>query len=224
MKEEYSDSTHNELIRVLAHDPENRNAWNEFYNRYHQFICTTIYKESKDQGFQEGYDHIEDLAQEAYKKLIKNNCQALKVYQGKHENTIFKYLKIVVIRLIQNRQKEIHAKRRIPQTKTVSLNKPHKTLAGNSPEEEIKSGDCHSILGLMVLREDIEFCLNKIFNNNKQKELYKLILKYYLFEGLDSRLIAESLKIERSQKTISNIISKSMPSLKNCLEQRIKEN
>jgi len=227
MQEDYSKYTHNRLIEKLAQNPENRSAWNEFYKRYHHFICSTIYKISRELGYREGIDNMEDLAQEVYKKLIKNNFQALKDYKGEHDNTIFKYLKIIIIRIILNKQKEDSAQRRIPQKITISIDEPPKA-AESAKEQSLgnieKPRNHRSILDLMVLREDIEFCLNKIFSNNKQKVMYQLILKCHIFKGFDSRLIVESLEIDRSQKTVSNIISKTMPSLRTCLEQRMKEN
>ena len=226
MQEDYSKYTHNRLIEKLAQNPENHFAWTEFYNRYHHYICSTIYKLSRELGYLEGIDYMEDLAQEVYKKLVKNNFQALRDYKGEHDNTIFKYLKIIIIRIILNKQKEDSAQRRIPKKITISID--DSPQASESAREQSlvnieKPGNQRSILDLLVLREDIEYCLNKIFNNNKHKVLYQLILKFHIFKGFDSRLIVESLETDRSQKTVSNIISKTMPSLRTCLEQRMKE-
>jgi DNA-directed RNA polymerase specialized sigma24 family protein len=223
----YSELTNKKLIEILAQHPIDEHAWLEFHKRYHQFICSKIYKESIARDYREGCDYVEDHAQDVYQKLLKNDCQALKVFKCDYENSIFKYLEIIVIRTILNKQKESVAQKRPPEKEKKSLNEPLNSPDGNKDrylEDRIESGDWGSIINVMILKEDIEYCLNKIFNNNHKKELYKLILKYHIFEGLDSRLIAESLDTKRSPKTISNIISITMPSLKTCLKKRLKEN
>lgn len=227
MQATYSELKNKELIEVLAQNAVDEHAWLEFIKRFHRFICSKIYKESEKRSYREGRDYVEDFAQDIYKKLVKNDCQALKVFRCEYDNSIFKYLEIIVIRTIINKQKEFDAQKRLPENELISLNKKFETPGGNkeySLEDKIDSDDWESIINVIILREDIEFCLNKIFKNNHKKELYKLILRYHIFSGLDSRLIAKSLDTKRSQKTISNIISKTMPSLKACLKKRMKEN
>ena len=196
MLDNYSERTHNELIKILAQNPVDEFAWREFVNRFHQFIYNRIYKQSSKLRFQNGCESIDDIAQEVYEKLVKKNCQALKDFKGCYANSFFKYLEIIIVRTVLNKKKEYDAQKRRSEHDVSSLDTPVKSRNGTKESpliEMIQTDDWKAIVNDMELRECIEHCLKKIFKNRHKKEQYTLILKYYLFEEMDSRLIAETL-------------------------------
>jgi len=101
--------TNKELVRLLANDPCNEAAWREFLNRFHRHICRTLNRECGRIGYSQGDMLIQDLAQEVYQKLVKNNCNALKEHKGSHENSIFKYLEIIALRTAYSNYRKIIA-------------------------------------------------------------------------------------------------------------------
>lgn len=217
---EYTKLSNNELIKLLSRECDNRAAWNEFVARFHKHICSTIYRETKRRDYTEGFLHVEDLAQDVYRKLVKDNCKALKNFIGKYENSIFKYLEVISIRVVLNKlnEKGIPAKVKIPLDRA---------FINPNTDKEISLLDriqTDPQIDMNELKEEIEYCLENIFNSKKTKEIYKLVIKYYIYEGFDSKLISLSLNKKLSPKRISNIISETKPDLQRCLKKRLKIN
>jgi RNA polymerase sigma factor (sigma-70 family) len=209
----YKNLSNSKLIKLLAENPYNEAAWREFYNRFHKYICFKIYKVSRGMNYDNGAVEVEDLAHEVYEKLIKNNCQALKDFKGRHENAIYKYLDIIVIRLIINKRKE----KGTPPQRIIPLLGYTERNEGAVRYIDIIPGD--SIYFVYEHEEEIKLCLKKIIDS-KKRDRNLLILNCYIFEGLKPKEIATLPGIQVEHKTVSNLLSKYMPALQKCLEEK----
>ncbi|MBD3287471.1 hypothetical protein GF337_01595 [candidate division KSB1 bacterium] len=221
---DYTKLTNIQLVKLLSRETENEIAWLTFVNRFHRFICTAIYRESKRKGYKEGCEYLEDIAQDIYFNLKKNNCKALKNFKGNHENAIYKYLEVCAIRMVCNKlttENNINSKRP-PISKKKSLSDNFGSRNGSHSDtlqDMIVNEDWKSIYNSVELSDAIKFCLKKIFaGTKKNKERNLLILNYALFDDLSAKEIASSASIDIDYKTVLNVLNFCKSALKSCLQ------
>ena len=219
---DYGKLSNLELIHCIARDNGNEGSWFEFYKRFHKSICTVIVKVCKLRDFEEGIRYPEDIAQDIYRTLVKNNCHALNSFKGEHESSIYKFLETISIRVILKKITESNAQKRIPTDIQVALDTPIK-----SQTESLKLRIVDIIPnGLEItdsydIFEEIKFCIKRASRKRKQKLLYALIFEYYLFDDLNPISIAEKTNIDRSWKRVENIISEMKKDVRTCIQQRL---
>jgi len=101
---------HDELVRRLAADPQNRVLANEFVCRYDEVIRQTvareIYKKKANGGGEMIHPHLEDAVSETYVRLFRNSAQALRTFEGRHANAIFVYLRTIAYRVVSNHYRD----------------------------------------------------------------------------------------------------------------------
>ena len=159
---------HNDLVKVIAANPLNQKAWREFHKRYHHTIVAAILRIVNNSTS----SYAEDIAQEVYKIIIKDNCQALKRFNGLHENSIFKWLKIIAVR---EAIKQVH---RLP-------------LCRHFDNIDILSKETYlhywaqDQANFDELVETIEFYLDRILGKNPKAERNKLIFRMRFYARLN---------------------------------------
>lgn len=218
MPSDYKELTNTELVQSIAQNSRDEYAWMEFYCRFHEHICLTIYKAYKRKGHHDQSNScMEDLVQEVYKKLLDKNCEALRVFRGDWENSIYKYLQTISIRVVINYSRKAAAVtvRSIDQPISVFPDSRMTDLKDivilNGWDEKIR---------LDELIEEIEFCLTEIFGVRRHKERDMLIFRQYLYQGLEVEQIASLPGFDLSAKTVWNIISNGKEGLRKCLSKR----
>ncbi|MDD5255912.1 MAG: sigma-70 family RNA polymerase sigma factor [Candidatus Omnitrophica bacterium] len=74
-------------------------AWNEFIDRYSRLVYNYIYSVLKVQGLNPAsfVTHTEDIFQEIFCALLKDNCRKLRAYKGKNGCSLASWLRIVSI-------------------------------------------------------------------------------------------------------------------------------
>ena len=82
--------------------PENRAAWSEFLSRYHSTIAGVVAKTLAASG-RASRDAVEDMVQEVYARLCEDNCRRLRAFEERSENSDYGYLKVVTIRIGQDK-------------------------------------------------------------------------------------------------------------------------
>lgn len=92
--------THNELLYRLSRNPQNHADWEEFMRRFHRHICTVIARELKRHGWRMEAAATEQLAQRVYDRLLADSAQALHEYRWCDENSAYRYLEIIAIRVV----------------------------------------------------------------------------------------------------------------------------
>lgn len=219
-------ATNTELVKRCAQDPENRNAWNEFYNRFDKRIWVVVYRECEvkrisDSDYQ--YDQtIKDLVQDVYKRLIENNCKALKNFIGASENSIYTYLGIIARNVVRNHFTKTRARKRPLIDKSIN-----EILSNSDKQNKIFIKDVFisdygvaEEFSVIILKEEIEDIINR-FLNGKDKERNKLIFKLHLYEGFSPEDIASQFSFGLSSKRISNLITGIKKNLRQELKQRM---
>jgi len=204
--------TNCELSKLMADEHGHNGAWREFLDRFHKFVCYTIYKECKRIGYGEGVTCVEDIALAVYEKLLKKNSEALRNFRAEHENSIYKFLQIIAIRTVlvdfaHDRTQTYH-----PSGGWVSLD----TLAqvGIIPKNPEGS------MSMAELKEEVEFCLQRIFQDSRHRERDMLIFKFHFLGQLKSDEITSLHHFDLSTKRVSNIIADNTPKLRKCLIER----
>lgn len=103
--------SHNELVHLLAANPSDRELVSEFVLRYDTIIrqsaVRAIYKR-KESSHGVLHLEIEDAVNETYMRLFRNEVQALRVFKGRHPNSIFDYLRIITFRTISLYYRALH--------------------------------------------------------------------------------------------------------------------
>lgn len=212
-----------ELIGLIADEPRNEPAWREFLSRFHRHVCRSIFRECGRIGYERGKAYIQDLSQEVYRKLLKNNCAVLKEFRGAYENSILKYLEVIAIRAAHDDYRRDTAEKRPPSDKTVSLHLP----VWSSPDQQamalgeiLPSDDWLDGMAQFELVEEIEHCLHKILCRNRHEERNELIFKWHLYHGLNAEHIATLSGIMLSSKHIFGIIQGIKHELRKCLGRK----
>jgi len=215
----YKDLCDNQLIKLLAHDPKNEEAWSVFYYRSNKVICLIVNRFFKTNAYKDPSIEIEDVVQEVYKKLVKNECNALVVYEGKFENAFCNYLKTITMRILLNLYKPIQ--RRIPWDLIDSLDKSIRPAATNDFDRSLSDqiGEDDNTENNIILKEQIELCLDKIFDRKPKKNLYKSIFKLRIYNQLDAKVIAASPLVNRKYSTVKNILTTYKQKFIECLKR-----
>jgi|GEM_PF-5200737 len=100
---------HDELIRLLAADPQNRVLAHEFVCRYDEVIRQTVAHEiykRKANGGAMIHPHLEEAVGETYLRLFRYGAQALHKFEGRHPNAIFVYLRTIAYRVVSNHYRD----------------------------------------------------------------------------------------------------------------------
>ncbi|MGH7597206.1 MAG: RNA polymerase sigma factor [bacterium] len=110
---------HDELIRMLVTNPRCEAVAREFISRYDHFIRQTItsavYKWMAAAGYQRVQTMIEDLANETYCRLFQNDCQVLRAFKCRYENSIFAYLRTIALSVMSNQMRSYRRKQAFEQ-------------------------------------------------------------------------------------------------------------
>ena len=211
------------LISLLAGEPRNEPAWEEFLRRFQTHICRTLSRECGRIGYDQGKAQIQDLSQEVYRRLLQNDCTVLKRFKGSFENSIFKYLEIIAIRIAHDGYRKDTAEKRPPADKKLALHLP----IWNSPDQRaialgeiLPSEDWLNGMAQFELMEEIEHCLHKILCRNRHQERNGLIFKWHIYHGLNAEHIATLQGIMLSGKRVFGILQGIKKELRKCLGEK----
>ena len=82
------------IQRCLKND---KAAWDEFVDRYSRLIYNYIYSVFKIKGIAPSSDTINDLFQEIFLSLIKDNFQKLRQFKGRNNASLASWLRVITI-------------------------------------------------------------------------------------------------------------------------------
>lgn len=213
--------SNNQLIRLCASEPTNRNAWLEFYSRFDDRIWTVIYRECREKQVahkpQQFDQVVQDLVQDVYVRLVEKKCQALRDFQGASENSIYMYLGVIARNIVRNYLAKMKAHKRPVINKSIDdflidqIKKDESKLVYVNGEEGFS---------VEILKEEIDEILERCLSG-QDKERNELIFKLYLYEDFSPEEIFSQLTPVLSVKRIRNIIGQIKRVLRDeLLEQR----
>ncbi len=206
-----SSLSHNQLIRLLANEPRNNKAWIEFMRRYQDYLAGVIKRECQKLGYKEGLSRLDDLLQDIYTKLFRNDGEAFRTYRGQFENTIWPFLEIVAIRVVYNDKRRTDADKRPRIARDVAPGRIGDVLdlfPDKNAEDEINR---------IMMTLAIEECLKRMSKKLRHSIRDIRILKLYLYDGLSAESIAELPEIRLSSQSVFRIIADIKARLAQCL-------
>lgn len=193
-----------------------QNFWREFQNRFGKKILFYIYGEfhkiSGEKSLTEFHEIIKDLRQDVYIKLLKNDSQALKNFNGKNETSFLAYLHVIAKNVVVNYVNTISYQ------KSVSISKiKHRS---DSEDSEMFPFQPVSMDTVDELEKSIfkNFILEKIKTcfHSKNFERDILLFKLFYFKGFTSREIAKDTNFKLSASGIETVVNR--------IVQRLREN
>lgn len=201
--------TNNELIRRCAEDSNNRLLWEEFYLRFDERIWLIVYRESRDRGLAENKDQfsatVQDLVQDVYLNLLKNECKALENFIGASEHSIYTYLGIIARNVVRNHITMLNAQKRPAIQRPSSINQSEFEGDLYAGFREPHENPIEPELDFQTLKDNIELIFDQ-YIDDKYKERNKLIFKLYFYEGLSPDEIASKLGFEVTSKRVLNLV------------------
>ena len=200
----FQDLSNNELIRRCAYPAENWNRmWAEFEARFGGIIVLLLYrgmtKPGVDGHTNEFPETLQDLKQDVYIKLLKNNAEALRKFNGRNEKSIFAYLNIISKNIVLNYVKKQECARRSPRpvfSHGSSDSNEYGPIGTNSTAEELE---------WQFLKEAIIASLRERWKGaNLERDLR--IFELYFFEGLYAGEILKKCPSNLSKSGIDTLI------------------
>jgi len=195
--------SNNDLIKRCAEESDNRSVWNEFYRRFdgHIRLMVTRYCGLKHLY---GRNLSEDLTQDTYVRLVKDDCKRLRNYIGENDKSIYSYLALIARTAVSEYEKKENAQKRQHRKKSLYdpvdneglilidiLANPYAPL----PDEQLM---------IESLRREVEMILDEIMTGN-EKERDREIFFHHVYEGLSAQQISE--RVALSPKRIRNIVT-----------------
>jgi len=206
-----SSLSHNQLIRLLANEPHDYRVWSEFIRRYQPYLAAVIKRECVKLVYKTGLTKLEDILQDVYLKLLKNNGEAFRTYKGQYENTIWRFLEVSAMRVVYNHRRHDNA-----------IKRPR--IVGDIARERM--GDLLDLfpdknatdeVNRIMMELAIEECLKRISKKLRHPERDIRIFMLYLFYGMSAESIAALPEINLSFQSVFRIIADIKGHLGNCL-------
>lgn len=209
-KDIYSESieelTDLELIR-LCYEKKTQDLWQEFYSRFNRYIKLYIRKALESYKTTYTLKEIdflalkEDLEQEVYLRLVKNDYQALKSYDGAN-NCFHSYLHKIATNIVLEYLRQHYAKKR--QAKLISLTTLLEENSKNQSNVYLIVNNGFSELAYQITQ--LIGKANCDGNNSKHSKRNKEIFLLHLFYGMASSEIAQFLNTNLSSSGVDSII------------------
>lgn len=193
-----------ELInRVLSGE---KRAWNFFVEKYANLIYSAIICTFHQYGRKAGPETLADLYQDVFVKLIKDNCKALRAFQGRNKCKLSTYLREIA------KNTTIDYLRR---PKTEDPDDDHNLPADHKTREFISELSDESVKDL-IKKLDAKIIIQRLMDGlpDKRKKLCQL----YYFEEMEPKEVAKELEI-----SVDIFYSEKSRTLKNLNQLYIKE-
>lgn len=214
--------THNDLVKQLAHAPDDERLWSEFIQRYDKHIQRTIFVMCKRMRYR-GVAQAEDLAQEVYLKLKEKNGHRLKEFEGQHANSIFTYLETIAANVVRNAWRNDHAQKRPPAEKGLALDQqvfPASEGRGINLAEILPAENWDNEVKRLELEDAVGYCLGKILGDKRHAQRDRLLFKLYFYQDFSAEQIAQIRQIGLSDKRIYGLLKTLSEKVRECLRRQ----
>lgn len=215
--------SHNKLIRLIAENPENEVLWREFTNRFAKLIVATIMRESNRLNFTKGCQNVNDLLQEVYLNLLKNNCRALKNFKGRHKNSIVRYLMISASHVVRTHFSRTLSQKRKQNGETVYIDDDRHLPNTLKPRtaENLRDRNWNAQMRAGELIEEVEYCLKKAIKSSRHPQRDMQIFRYYVYDGFQTSEIADISKFSITEKRVCNLLTEMKKKVSKYLMEKI---
>jgi RNA polymerase sigma factor (sigma-70 family) len=200
---------HDELIRLLVANPRCEAVAREFISRYDHFIRQTItaavYKWMAAAGYERLQTMIEDLVNETYCRLFQNDCQVLRAFKCRYENSIFAYLRTIALSVLSNQMRTYRRKQALEQLQSFDdtaekqngKRTDSRTLGVDFSDAATQTADCKS------LEQMVRAGMHAAFRDANVNRNF-IIFKLRFLHGYHSHEIASIKGLGLSERGIGN--------------------
>ncbi len=197
---------HDELIRLLVANPRDAVVAREFISRYdhsiRQTITTAVFKWMAAAGYERVQTMIEDLVNETYCRLFQNDCQVLRAFKCRHENSIFAYLRTIALSVMSNQMRAYRRKQAFEQLQAFD-DAPENQLAVGGMLGADFGGAATQAAERQSLEQMVRAGLRAAFRDANVNRNF-IIFKLHFLHGYHSREIARIKGLGLSERGIGN--------------------
>jgi len=199
-----------ELIdRCTQASPEQRRYWTEFNRRFdEQIIIFTLRYLRRTYNDKIGKQKLDDVKQDVFVRLAKDNAKILKAFRGKTERELLGYLSIICKSTTLNylRAEKKRAQRNVSTT--------HNDDDREGLEMDISTHDTTDELSFSETKDHIVQLLRTNYYSRKfERDL--TIFKLYYFNGMTTKEIGEFKSFGLSASGIETLISRMKKAIEN---------
>jgi RNA polymerase sigma-70 factor, ECF subfamily len=177
-----------ELIAVCL-ETGSEAAWQQLVAEFQPLIASVVLRAVRRYDFS-AHGIVDDLVQETFLRLCRDNCKALREFRHRHEAAIFGYVKVVAASVANDHFRQVNAQKR-----TGELAVDPEVLLTVAVDVGANAEDS------LLLRE-VENCLESITENERDR---KIFWRYYR-QGLTSVEIAALPGVELSAKGVESCL------------------
>jgi RNA polymerase sigma-70 factor (ECF subfamily) len=177
-----------ELIAVCL-ETGSESAWLQLVNRFQPLIASVILRIVRRYGHP-NYSIVDDLVQETFLRLCRDDSKSLRQFDHRHEAAIFGYLKVVAASVATDHFRALKAQKRMGETAVDS-----EDLASIPVKNEVNAED-------RLLIGEIESCIKRITDDERDESIFWL----YYRQGFTAKDIAGLPGIGLSAKGIESCL------------------
>jgi RNA polymerase sigma-70 factor (ECF subfamily) len=164
-------------------------AWGEFVRLFQPLIASVILRVMQRFGRP---DRVlaDDLVQEAYVRLCKDNCKALRSFEHRHEESIFAFVKVVAGSVAMDHFRARRAEKRAAEVETRN---DEALTAGPAPPSNVHGS---------VLLSEIASHLELVTNSDRDRAIFWL----YYQQGYTAKDIASIPRMQLTAKGVESLL------------------
>jgi RNA polymerase sigma factor (sigma-70 family) len=196
-----------QLFLLCATHPERDEYWELFIQRFNPLFtrCIVVAWRRHGQGFWPPIDVTEDLLQEIYATILKNDARLLQNFRGNTEAEAEAYLARTAINITTSYLRALTAQKRAGEEISLQmlLDNQGDTVLPKSPENSLQS---------VTEREFLEILHHLFDGPNSERDI--LILLLYAREGYSPAEIARLKICDLKESSIANLLAQMKSKLK----------
>jgi DNA-directed RNA polymerase specialized sigma24 family protein len=204
----FTQLSHEELIRKFVQNPHCRAVVDEFISRYdaviRQTVTQALYKRMAAAGYEGLQPMIEDVVNETYYRLFQQDCQALRSFKCRYENSIFAYLRTISLNMVRNQVRVYRRSHAFGQLQSLDeMQERDNGQFGDNPEgvSELAVAGSESAEG-KALEQMVRASFRFVFRDAKVNRNF-LIFKLYFLCGYHGHEIARIKGLGLSERGVN---------------------
>lgn len=162
-------------------------AWREFVQLFQPLIASVILRVMRRFG-KSDWALADDLIQEAYVRLCKENCKALRTFEHRREDSIFAFVKVVAASVAMDHFRARNAEKRAAEIEAQTEESLGFVVAADP-----------NVQGKLLLGE-VDSQLERVAHNDRDKTIFWL----YYQQGYTARDISRIPGIQLSPKGVES--------------------
>ncbi len=187
----YRDLTNDQLLRQCAGSAD-AEAWEELVRRFQPLVAAVIQRVA-DRWNQANSGVVDDLVQETFLKLCRNQSKAIKDFKATHENSVFGFMKTVAMNVAIDHFRTDHV-----QNEAVAIDSPagKRDLFTDSTERKTLNS---------LLLQQIDAALLKV-STPQMQERDRMVFWLYYHQGYTAKAIADIPSVGLSVKGVETLL------------------